>query len=349
MTTGTASAVVSGLGSWLPPLVITNDQLAGELDTSDDWILSRTGIRSRHLVEPGMSTGDLAVEAGSLALKAAGTTQVDAVVLATTTPDRRCPATAPDIAYRLGLAGVAAFDVSAVCAGFVYGMASAAGLIAAGAARQVLLIGAEAYSTILHPGDRTTRSIFGDGAGALVLRAGQATEPGAIGPCVLGSDGARSDLIMIPAGGARQRSAGTQAAPEDFYFQMRGRDVYRHAVDRMTSCAQEAMQRAGWAAADVDRLVPHQANARISGAVADRLGIDPGRRLSNIEHVGNTAAASVPLLLTEAAADGRLQPGHRVLIVAFGGGLAWGATSLIWPDVAALALTGAPAGPLPTP
>lgn len=335
MTAGTACAVVSGLGSWLPPRVITNQQLAERLDTSDDWIRGRTGIRSRHWVEPGTSTGDLAVEAGSLALKSAGVSQVDAVVLATTTPDRHCPATAPDVAARLGLAGVAAFDVGAVCAGFVYGMASAAGLIATGTARHVLLIGAEAYSTILHPEDRTTRVIFGDGAGALVLRAGEAAEPGAIGPCVLGSDGEHSDLIMIPAGGARQRSAGTRAAPEDFYFQMRGGDVYRHAVDRMTSCATDALRRAGWAASEVDRLVPHQANAKISAAVADRLGIEPDRRLSNIEHVGNTASASVPLLLTEAAADGRLRPGHRVLIVAFGGGLAWGATTLAWPDVTA--------------
>jgi 3-oxoacyl-[acyl-carrier-protein] synthase-3 len=218
-----------------------------------------------------------------------------------------------------------------VCTGFVYGLATAAGLIAAGVARQVLLIGAEAYSTIIDPKDRSTAVIFGDGAGAVVLRAGQPTEPGAVGPCDLGSDGGLSDLAMIPAGGSRQRSAGSVPQPEDHYFQMRGNDVYRHAVERMSASARVAVRRAGWRLPDVDYFVPHQANGRIGAAVAERLGIPPDRQLSNIARVGNTAAASIPLLLAQATADGRLVAGHRLLLAAFGSGLTWGATTIVWP------------------
>lgn len=328
-------AVICGAGSWLPPRVVTNDDLAAYLDTSDEWITKRTGIRARHLIEPGMTTGDLATEAGEMALKSAGNSDVDAVILATTTPDRRCPATAPEVAARLGLGGVAAWDVSAVCSGFLYGLASAAGMIASGNAERVLLIGAEAFSTIINPEDRTTAVIFADGAGAVVLRAGTAGEPGAVGPCVLGSDGANADLIQIPAGGARQRSSGEVASPADHYFQMRGREVYRHAVERLTECARRAVERAGWGIEDVQRFVPHQANTRICSAVAERLGIGAECQVSNIERVGNTAAASIPLLLAEAAAEGGLRAGHRVLLAGFGGGLTWGATTLIWPAITA--------------
>jgi len=340
----TASVLV-GIGSWLPPRIVTNHDLAAYLETSDDWIHSRTGIRSRRWVDQGMSTTDLAVEAGSLALRAAHTERVDAVVVATTTPDRLCPATAPEVAFRLGLGGVAAYDISAVCTGFLYGLASAVGLIAAGNARRVLLIGAETFSTIIDPKDRSTAVIFADGAGAVVLRAGRAGEPGAIGPCDLGSDGGQSDLIEVPAGGARQRSSGVPARPEDYYFRMQGRDVFRHAVERMTTSALTALARAGWSTADVDRFVPHQANARISAAVADRLGIDPGRVVSNVELVGNTSAASIPVLLAEGAIDGRLVAGQRVLLAAFGGGLTWGATTLWWPRVGALAEYGVAEAP----
>jgi 3-oxoacyl-[acyl-carrier-protein] synthase III len=329
-------AVICGAGAWLPPRVVTNDDLARYLDTSDEWITSMTGIRSRHVVNPGMATGDLAAEAGALALKSAGLTEVDAVVLATTTPDHLCPATAPDVAARLGLAGVAAWDVSAVCSGFVYGLASGAGLIASGNADRVLLIGAEAFSTIINPDDRSTAVIFADGAGAVVLRAGSAQEPGAIGPCVLGSDGTHRDLICIPAGGARHRSAGTAMGEADHYFQMRGGEVYRHAVEQITACSRRALERAGLTVADVDRFVPHQANIRIAASVTERLEIPKDRQLSNIDTVGNTAAASIPLLLAQAAAAGELRAGHRVLIAAFGGGLTWGAATFTWPQITAL-------------
>ncbi|MGQ4417328.1 beta-ketoacyl-ACP synthase III [Streptomyces sp. SAS_269] len=332
MSTGRA-AVITGIGSYVPPNVVTNDDLSERLDTSDAWIRSRTGIVERCFITPGTSTGDLAVEAGLRALKSAGAEQVGAVVLATTTPDQPCPATAPQVAARLGLGQVPAFDVAAVCSGFLYGLASAAGLIAAGVADSVLLIAADAFTTIINPEDRTTAVIFADGAGAVVLRAGSANEPGAIGPLVLGSDGELSHLIEVPADGSRQRSSDRPVDPADRYFRMLGRETYRHAVERMTSVSTEAAERAGWRLEDVDRFAAHQANARILEAVAKRLGLPEDKQLSNIDRVGNTGAASIPLLLAEATAEGRLAAGHRVLLTAFGGGLAWGAGTVVWPEL----------------
>lgn len=326
-------AVICGLGYWLPDRVVTNSQLCERLDVSEDWIEGRTGISRRRWVGPGEATSDLAVEAGRAALKSAGGGPVDAVVLATTTPDYRCPATAPDVAARLGLSGVAAFDVAAVCTGFVYGVATAAGFIAAGLAERVLLIAAEAFSTLLDPDDRTTRPIFGDGAGAVVLRRGRADEPGAIGPLVLGSDGDRSELITVKAGGSRRPFRAPVPDDGSQYFQMRGREVFRQSVERMSAAATEALEGAGWQLGDVDRMVTHQANARVSAALATRLGLRRDAVAQNIAEVGNTAAASIPVLLAQAALDGTLEPGHRVLLAAFGGGLTWGATTLTWPEL----------------
>lgn len=326
------AAILAGLGSWVPPEIVTNDDLARTLDTSDEWIRRRTGIRQRHIADAGVATSDLAVEAGRRALKSAGVSGADTVVVATTTPDRPCPATAPDVATRLGMADAAAFDIAAVCSGFLYGLAVSAGFIAAGIADSVLLIGAETYSTILSPVDRTTRVLFGDGAGAVVLRAGAVGEPGAVGPFDLGSDGSGSDLIMIPAGGSRQRSAPGVPADQDRYFQMDGGAVFRHAVARMTASARAVMRRAGWAADDIDFFVPHQANVRIIDAVASRLRIPQARCVLNLDRVGNTAAASIPLALAEAAAAD-LRLGQRVLLTAFGGGLSWGSAALRWPDI----------------
>ena len=326
-------AVIGGIGYWLPARIVTNAELCARLGTSEDWIVSRTGISCRRWVEPGQATSDLAVQAGKSALKSAGGGPVDAVVLATTTPDYRSPATAPAVASRLGLGGVAAFDVSAVCSGFLYGLATAAGFIAAGIAERVLLIAAEAFSTLLNPHDRTTLPIFGDGAGAVVLRRGRADEPGAIGPFVLGSDGDRSDLITVKAGGSRQPLQGPVPDSGSQYFQMRGREVYRQSTQRMSVAATEALAAAGWQLSDVDRLVAHQANARVTSALASRLGLHQDAVAKNIAEVGNTAAASIPVLLAQATLSGTLKPGHRVLLVAFGGGLTWGATTLTWPQL----------------
>jgi len=313
------AAVLEATGAALPPRVVTNAELAERLDTSDEWIRGRTGIGTRHVVDPGTGTGDLAVAAGRDAL-AGVSGEVDMLVLATTTPDHPCPATAPDVAYRLGLGGIAAFDVAAVCSGFVYALATAAGAIAAGTARRVLVIGAETYSRILDPTDRTTSVIFGDGAGAFVLRAGEARERGAFTGFDLGSDGSLKDLIMVPGGAAGP------------YFTMRGKDVFASAVTRMAESGRAALKHAGWAAADVDRFIGHQANARILQAVAGLLDVGPDRVEMNLDRVGNTSAASIPLAVADALAAGRLRPGDRVLLSAFGGGLTWGSTALVWPS-----------------
>lgn len=314
--------VLCGLGSWVPPRIVDNTEIAARLETSDDWIRTRTGIRQRRIVEPGMTTSDLAVEAGQRALKSANVETVDVVILATTTPDRPCPATAPEVATRVGVGGAAAFDLNAVCTGFLYALATGAGLVSGGIARRVLVIGADTFSTILNPECRTSAAIFGDGAGAVVLRAGEPYELGAIGPFDLGSDGEGAGLITVP--------------DKHSYFAMQGQKVFLRAVTHMAKSAEAVLDKAGMRLADVDKFVYHQANARILYAVADQLGQPRGKFVRNIDLVGNTAAASVPLALATASDCGELRVGQRVLLGAFGGGLTWGSTLLRWPDVDAL-------------
>ncbi|MEU6539781.1 beta-ketoacyl-ACP synthase 3 [Streptomyces sp. NPDC047000] len=343
MTTPSAvpAAVVVGVGACLPARRVANEELSGRLGRSAAWMFQRSGIRFRHVVEPGTGVGDLAAAAGRRALERAGAGEVSAVVVATSSPDRPCPGTAPDVASRLGLTGAAALDVQAVCAGFVYGLGVGQGLIAAGTATGVLVIGADALSLSVAPDD-PTGMLFGDGAGAVVLRAGHRAEPGALGPCVLGSDGGGRDLITVRGGGCEERSR-TGSAPgvrgagpeSDPYLRLEGREVFRRALEHMGSASLAALDAVGWKAADVDRIVAHQANARILAMLAERLGVAPERALSNIEQVGNTSAASIPVLLDHAAGSGDLEPGHRVLLTAFGGGLAWGATTLVWPHLPA--------------
>ncbi|GAA1894428.1 beta-ketoacyl-ACP synthase III [Actinomadura bangladeshensis] len=325
------TAVVTGIGSRLASRAVPNAELAARLGSSDAWIRTRTGVSRRYFAEPGTATSDLAVEAGARALKSAGGGPADAVVLATQTPDHPCPGTAPDVAARLGLWQAAAFDVAAVCSGFVYALAAGAGLIAAGIAGRVLVIGADAFSSILDPDDRTTSVIFGDGAGAVVLRGGEPAEPGALGPFDLGSDGGGAGLITVRAGGSRQRLSDAEPGPRDHYFAMEGKAVFWRAVQQMGQSSQAALDRAGWTPADVDHLVCHQANQRITDHLADELGLPRERAVSNIADVGNTAAASIPLALDHAHAAGVLRPGDRVLLTAFGGGLAWGSVTLRWP------------------
>jgi 3-oxoacyl-[acyl-carrier-protein] synthase-3 len=329
-----ASAVLCGLGAVVPPRIVTNQALAERLKTSDEWIYTRTGIKQRHVVGPDLATGDLAVEAGRRALRSAADGGADMVVLATVTPDHACPATAPEVAFRLGLGYVPAFDISAVCTGFVYALGVAAGAIAGGLAARVLVIGAETFSTILDPSDRDTAVIFGDGAGAVVLRAGEPGEPGELRGFDLGSDGELSKLIMIPGGGSRQRTSGRPADPAASYFQMQGRDVFKQALKRMAFSTQAVLQRTGWGIADLDWLVGHQANVRILHAIADQIGLVRDKLVINIDRVGNTCAASIPLALTDFT--GTIQAGQRVVLTAFGGGLTWGSTALVWPalDVA---------------
>lgn len=316
---------VAGLGHALPARVVTNDDLAARIDTSDEWIRSRTGIRQRHVVGPGTATSDLAVEAGGRALAAAGVTDVDVVVVATTTPDHRCPATAPVVTSRLGLGQVPAFDINAVCSGFLYGVTVTAGMLTAGTAQTALLIAADTFSTIVDPDDRATAFLFGDGAGAVVLRSAPAGR--GVLAVELGSDGFLEELILVRGGGSR-----LPASP-DRWFSMRGQAVYRHAVARMADSSRTVLGRVGWGVDEVDWFVGHQANKRILDATAARLGIPAERVIVNLDRVGNTAAASIPIALSEAAGAGRLLAGQKVVLAAFGGGATWGAAALMWEDL----------------
>lgn len=331
------AAVVAGIGAWVPTTAVGNDELVSWWDAEADaeWIRARTGIEQRHVLAPGEATSDLAVQAGRRALDSAGVSAADALVVATSTPDQLSPAIAPEVATRLELGPIAAFDVGAVCTGFVYALATAAGLIATEVADRVLVIGADAFSTVLDPADLTTRAVFGDGAGALLLRAGTADELGALAGVNLGSDGTRRTLIEIPGGGSRQRSTGLPVKEEDTYFRMQGRAVFTQAVNRMSESVRHTATRVGWPLTEIDRWVLHQANARILAAVARTLRVPLDRFVTNIARVGNTVAASVPLALADGLASGHLRPGHRVVLAGFGGGLTWGSVALVWPELAA--------------
>lgn len=326
------SAVLEGLGVAVPPRVVSNEDLERVLETSDDWIRTRTGIGERRVAEPGVATADLAVEAGARALKSAGGGSVDMVVVATTSPDRVVPATAPEVASRIGLEPVAAFDLNAVCSGFVYALGVAAGMLDGHGAQRVLVIGAETLSRITDPADRSTAVLFGDGGGAAVLRHGDPDEPGAFGPFDLGSDGSMADFLAMPAGGSRRPATASTVTAREHYMRLDGKVVYRHAIARMVASSRAVLHAARLSPDDVDRFVGHQANLRILDAVADRLGIPPERRVANIDRYGNTSAASIPLAL----ADAGLEPGQRVLLTAFGGGFTWGSTTLTWPRLTTL-------------
>ncbi|MBN0042920.1 ketoacyl-ACP synthase III [Streptomyces actuosus] len=331
---GSPASVLRGVGSCLPPRRVENQELAERLGRSPEWIFQRSGIRYRHVVEPGTTSGDLAVAAGREALARSALSDVGAVVVATTSPDRPCPGTAPSVASRLGMTGVTALDVQAVCAGFVYALGVAQGLIAAGTVDSALVIGTDTLSLSVAPDDPTSM-LFGDGAGAVVLRSGDRGDPGALGPCVLGSDGGGRDLITVRGGGSEERSgAGAGGAPADPYLRLEGREVFWRAVEYMASASREALDAARWKPQEVDRIVAHQANARILAMLAQRLGTTADRTLSNIDRVGNTSAASIPILLDHAARTGSLEPGHRILLTAFGGGLTWGAMTFVWPHFA---------------
>ncbi|MFI8262644.1 beta-ketoacyl-ACP synthase III [Streptomyces sp. NPDC085665] len=332
------AAVLAGLGAYVPPRVVTNAGLCGGRSLGDEWIRARIGVANRRVAD-GEATVDLAVRAGRHALTAAGTSAVDAVVLTTISPDRLMPSGAPEVAARLGLGTVAAFDLSSGCSGFLYGLGVASSMITAGAFDRVLLIASDVFSAFLDPQDWLMAAIFGDGAGAVLLCAAEAGTPGAFGPFDLGSDGAQADLLEIPGGGARARKRQLEDPGAEFspYFRMDGPAVRKQAVVGMCDSVTRALDRAGWRVEDLDVLVPHQANQRILDGLTAELGLAPEQVLSHIEAYGNTGAASVPVLLAQAAAAGRLEPGLRVALTAYGAGLAWGSTTLVWPEVRAVA------------
>ncbi|MFE2639580.1 beta-ketoacyl-ACP synthase 3 [Streptomyces scopuliridis] len=336
------TAVLEAVAGWVPGEPVPNGALPAEWEVDDAWVRTRTGIAGRHRAAPGMSTGDIAYEAARLLVGGAVPGRagpVDAVVLATATPDHLCPGTAPALAARLGLGTVPAFDIGAVCSGFVYGLAVCHGLVVSGLYDRVLLVGADVYSTWLDPRDRSSGVVFGDGAGAALIGAGGAGEPGELLAFDLGSDGTGYDLITVPGGGARSRSMAGPSAKGDEFFRMRGQAVYQHAVERMTGSCRSLLRTVGWDAAEVDHFVPHQANARILRAVAERVGIGAQSCVTHLDRVGNTGAASIPLALADADARGRFRTGDRMLLTAFGGGLTWGTVALRWPATATPATT----------
>ena len=330
---GSATAVLEGLGGWVPPRVVTNQELPAAWGIDDAWVQRRTGITTRHWADADTTTGDAAERAARRALATVCTPRVDAVIVATSTPDRPMPAMAPQLATRLGLDGAAAWDVSAACSGFVYGLAAAAGVICAGIAERVLLVGAEVYSTLIAPDDRSAGVVFADGAGAVVLRRGLTGEPGSVLGFDLGSDGSGHRLIEVPGGGALERARPQAYRPSDRYFRMEGREVFQHAVTRMTESSRLLLKSVHWTAAEVDRLVAHQANARILSAVGERLDIPADRCIRHIGRVGNTGAASIPLALADAASREDLRTGQKVLLTAFGAGLTWGSAAVLWPEL----------------
>jgi 3-oxoacyl-[acyl-carrier-protein] synthase-3 len=332
-TVDTRATVVAGVGACLPPKVIKNDEIAARLDVTTDWIRERTGIEQRHVLEPGASTSDLATGAARRALESAGLDRVDFLVIATCTPDQPVPGMGPDVATRLGMGGIPAFDINAACSGFLYALVVAAGMLAAGTYTTGLVIGAEAMSTIPDPDDRVSAPLFGDGAGAVVVRAGHAGEPGALAARLLASDGDQADLLVVSAGGARQKVAGTVPGRADVYLKMQGRAVYRNAVARMAEASRTVMREVGWDVGQLDWLVGHQANKRVLDATAEAIGIGSERAIVNIDRVANTSAASIPLALADAAADGRLRPGDRIVLTAFGAGITWAAVAMTWPNL----------------
>lgn len=319
---------IAGLAGHLPAHVETNDELATRLDTSDAWIRTRTGIGQRHVAAAHEATSDLALAAakGALADAQLGVDDVTTVIVATMTPDHLTPSTAALVAAGLGIEA-AAFDVNAACSGFVTGLKVAAPLAAAGDGA-VLLVGAETMTRIVDPDDRGTRILFGDGAGAVVLVADDRAQ---LGPFDLGSDATDPGLLRTPGFGVREPLQPASVADGRHFLEMRGGDVYRHAVARMTASSRAVLDQAGLTVDDVDLLVAHQANARILDAVVSRLGLAAERSHLTVADHANTSAASVPLALADARDRGRLQPGDRVLLTAFGGGLTWASCLLTWP------------------
>lgn len=311
---------ITGVGAYLPARVVTNAELALKLDTSDAWITERTGIRQRHLAADTEKTSDLALVAARRALEAAGRTEVDLIVLATSTPDNTFPATATRVQAGLGMTSGAAFDLQAVCSGFIYALATADNFIRAGQAKSALVIGAETFSRILDWNDRGTCVLFGDGAGAVVLEArageGKGTDRGILSTH-LHSDGRHYDLLNVTGGPSTSREVGI--------VHMEGREVFRHAVVNLAGVVHEALQANGLGPEAVDWVVPHQANKRILEGTARKLNLPQSRFVITVDRHANTSAASVPLALAEAVGDGRIKPGQLVLLEAMGGGFTWGA------------------------
>jgi 3-oxoacyl-[acyl-carrier-protein] synthase-3 len=320
-------SVVLGCGSYLPSRVLANAELSRMVDTSDEWIIQRTGIRERHIAAEGETTSDMALAAARAALAAAGVPaqSIDLIVLATSTPDNTFPAAAVSVQAGLGITHGAAFDLQAVCSGFVFGLATIDGLLKTGAFKRALVIGSETFSRILDWKDRTTCVLFGDGAGAVVLEAQREAgtrEDRGILSTHLRSDGRHKAKLYVDGGPSSTQTVG--------HLRMEGRAVFKHAVAMITDVIEDAFEATGYTAEDIDWFVPHQANKRIIDDTAKKLGIAPEKVVVTVDKHGNTSAASIPLALTVAVADGRIKRGDLVMLEAMGGGFTWGAALLRW-------------------
>lgn len=327
MSANLPRAVVVGTGHYLPARIVPNAEFAATLDTSNEWIVSRSGIERRHFAAEGEATSHMATHAARAALTSAGleAQALDAIIVATSTPDLTFPSVATMVQANLGMQRGFAFDIQAVCAGFVYALAQANALIASGQAGRVLVIGAETFSRIMDWTDRSTCVLFGDGAGALILEAQpgtDSTDDRGILAVDLNADGRFRDALYVDGGVATSGTAG--------HLRMQGKEVFRHAVEKLAQTAETVLARAGLAAGDVDWLVPHQANLRIIKGTAQKMGLPMDRVILTVQDHGNTSAASIPLALSVGAAEGKMKPGQLVLTEAIGGGLAWGSVLLRW-------------------
>lgn len=317
MSAGTLRSVIKGTGSSLPRTRVSNAELSKKVDTTDDWIVERTGIRFRHIAEDDETTSSLATEAAQKALSVAGidASEIDLIILATATPDQTFPATATIVQHALGCNGCVAFDVAAVCSGFLYALSVADSMICSGAAKNAIVIGAETFSRILDWEDRATCVLFGDGAGAVILSAEEGDS--GILSIKLHADGAYNQMLYVDGGAGTTGTVGK--------LRMKGREVFRHAVTNLSSVLVEAIDATDEALENVDWVVPHQANARILDATAKKLKLDPGKIIKTVDQHANTSAASVPLALDTAIRDGRITRGDLLILEAMGGGFTWGA------------------------
>ncbi len=323
-------AHITGWGKFVPARVLTNDDLTQIVDTSDEWIHTRTGIAERRIASDEETTSSMALQAARQALGVAALkpSHLDLVIVATATPDHLFPSTACLVQDALGASSAAAFDLSAGCTGFVYGLSVAAGLISSETYENALIIGAETLSRIVDWSDRATCVLFGDGAGAVVLQ-GNGAEGGVLST-ILGSDGSGANLLCLPAGGSREPASHYSVAEGRHYLTMRGREVFRFAVRTLPTATRQVLERAGLTLADLKLVIPHQANQRIIEAATRSLGLPPEAVFSNLERYGNTSAASIPIALCEAIDQGRIKQDDLLVCVGFGAGLTWGATAVRW-------------------
>ncbi|WP_211746037.1 beta-ketoacyl-ACP synthase III [Paenibacillus sp. Marseille-Q4541] len=321
---------VIGTGKYVPERILTNQDMEKMMDTNDEWIVSRTGIRERHIAAPEQATSDLAYEAAKAAAASAGIKHedIELIIVATVTPDSAFPSTACILQDKLGAKGAAAFDLSAACSGFVYGLATATSFIQTGMYNNALVIGADCLSRITDYTDRNTSVLFGDGAGAVIL--GEVPEGRGFKSFDLGAEGSGGPLLNLQAGGSRFPASEETVANKQHYIYMNGREVFKFAVRVMGTATIDVLEKAGIGKEDVDLFIPHQANIRIIQSAMQRLELPEEKVVINVDKYANTSAASIPLALVEAAEEGRMKPGDKVLMVGFGGGLTWGASVLVW-------------------